>query len=275
MSQNDWEIIRGVRKDMSDYVLHCTKPRWDGNTGTVVSAYEVLKEILICGYLKPSFALSQYGIPTVRGSKPAVCFTEQPLQFFITLTEAALTTIRYTKFGIVMRKDDLFDYGGRPVIYSADSELPDIPDAMKFRWVGYDPRKLWTQTNPIDWTHEREWRVKADAEMNSKAMMGPHGEGMVPLLIPTTRPTIPTAPNNKSNRRFIVIVDTQARLQELREWVDELIPNLRARGPAYWRQYAESLQEEWSILSLEFVSKVLFVTKGGWGRLEDIYRARP
>src|SRR5687768_15186047 len=101
MALKDWEIIRKVRTDISQYLLHTTKSRWDAMSSRLIPPFEVLQTILFCGYLKPTFAIApQSNKATVRGPFPAVCLTEQPLQFFIRSAEASLTTERYTKFGV-------------------------------------------------------------------------------------------------------------------------------------------------------------------------------
>ncbi len=63
---------------------------------------------------------------------------------------------RYEPFGIAVDKRYAFSMGARPVIY-----MP-WPEACQM----LDERELWrvvaidlTQTPPVDWTFEREWRV--------------------------------------------------------------------------------------------------------------------
>jgi len=116
----DRQVIKRVRSDMSDYVLHCTRERSESINPRYrrASAYSVLKAILKEGFFRAGFAervTRSWNLnPTVRGPFPAVCFTEQPLQFFIKSISA---NRRYTSFAIAVRKDNLFYYGGPPVIY--------------------------------------------------------------------------------------------------------------------------------------------------------------
>jgi hypothetical protein len=53
-------------------------------------------------------------------------------------------------------KDWLFERGGRPVIYQTDDEYSDLPESLRWRHVQYDP------PNGVDFTWEREWRIKID-----------------------------------------------------------------------------------------------------------------
>src|SRR5438128_7603174 len=51
-----------------------------------------------------------------------------------------------------------FARGGRPVIYQPDEEFLSLPDQMRWRHVRYEP----TADPPIDFSWEREWRIKTD-----------------------------------------------------------------------------------------------------------------
>lgn len=258
----DWERLRKTRLDVSQYVIHGTRSGSDIDMSRI-PPYENLKRILLNGYLKPTFAVaSGSNKPTVRGIYPAVCLTEQPLLFYQRSADAGLIIERYTKFGVAFRKDDLFDYGGRPVIYNTEDALGWLPDETKYLWVGYDPRDLWHRDYPNDWTHEREWRVRADAAKNQKAYMGSSGEGAVPLLLPTSRPPTHIGPS------FVVLVDTLERAGELKEWIQSKLPEIRADSRHYWTQYAQAL-EGVTVLACDHVATVLKGTE--LGRLEDFF----
>ena len=55
-------------------------------------------------------------------------------------------------------KEWLFAQGGRNVIYQRKSECDNLPEELFWRHVTYDP----LARPPIDFTWEREWRVKID-----------------------------------------------------------------------------------------------------------------
>jgi hypothetical protein len=197
----DWEAIREKRKDLTEYVIHWVKSRVVD--GKWKSSFEILTDIIECGYLKPSFSVmtSLYGgspKPTVKGPYPAVCFTEQTLDNFMISCETLSN--RYRPYGIALYKRALHEYGGRPVIYGGEDILgvPLMPNE-----AGYEkdkevyknglPREhqyLWIRYQPIpnqngyvvDWTHEREWRCRVRTYHDLKFGNTPP-EG-IPLLLP-------------------------------------------------------------------------------------------
>ena len=55
-------------------------------------------------------------------------------------------------------KSFIFELAGRQVIYGPEEEYNKLPETHKWRHVRYEP----TATPRIDWTWEREWRLKQD-----------------------------------------------------------------------------------------------------------------
>jgi hypothetical protein len=173
------ERIRNRRDDLTDYVVHLTRPR----QRPAAPAFDVLLEILEAGYIRPSFApmtsMSSGGKPgpTVKGPCPAVCLTEQPISAILVTLEAYPT--RYSGYGIAYWKPTLFDYGGLPVLYAGKRELGKrikerqagweegkdifnggLPLGLQYLWVNYDPLGVGPFNYAIDFTWEREWRMK-------------------------------------------------------------------------------------------------------------------
>src|SRR6478672_8252384 len=80
-----WEKIREARTDLTDHVVHLTRLVVDLGNGKkqVRAGFSRLKEIIRCGYLRPStsprLTIQRNRNHTVRGPHPAVCFSEQPL----------------------------------------------------------------------------------------------------------------------------------------------------------------------------------------------------
>jgi len=182
---------------------------------------------------------------------------------------------------VAFRKDDLFDYDGRPVIYSDEASLGKrlitpggdeapwvyeggIPEDMQYLWVGYGPNDVWYRPYPNDWTHEREWRARPNIEANRKAYMGASAPMGVPLLLPTNRP------NADSSLRFIVLVAAVAERDALNRWVTENVEAIRLSGTPYAAMYATALQKA-PVLSFEDVKGVLDATNNRLGRLEDFF----
>jgi hypothetical protein len=100
----------------------------------------------------------------IKGSRRAVCFSEIPLSAMHLFGPPddpfePAKTARYRFYGIAISKRTLFEAGGRPVIYLPDSEGHWIPSEEKWRQVRYEH-------GAVDFTHEREWRVPDDLDLN-------------------------------------------------------------------------------------------------------------
>lgn len=131
------------RTDISDKLSHFTSGANDGE------AFERLCAIVETGRLIGSDAM-------IRGRYRCVCFTEAPL---VSLPDGLVNPdaySRYRPFGLLFDKSWVFAQGGRPVIYQTDDEFADLPDAMRWRHVRYEPNR----EVPIDFTWEREWRLQ-------------------------------------------------------------------------------------------------------------------
>jgi hypothetical protein len=64
---------------------------------------------------------------------------------------------RYEPYGIAVTKLWLFEKGGRPVIYDHPDAFDLLPESQQYRFMKYDP------INGIDFTWEREWRIRTDS----------------------------------------------------------------------------------------------------------------
>lgn len=181
----DWLRIRQARTDVTDYLIHWTSSAKDVN-GQYASPLDVLRSIVRCGYLLPSFAPKTRATvagreDTIRGPHPAVCFTEQPLCSFV--QSCGVLPNRYQPYAVAIRKDRLFVYGGRPAVYGDESPLAALPPHWKYLWVQYDPVPNEALGGyPLDWTHEREWRARAIKY--SYGSVGTSTEEGIPLLLP-------------------------------------------------------------------------------------------
>ncbi len=126
-------------------MIHFTKG------ATHEEAFERLRTIVNQGKLLGS-------VERIRGQHGCVCFTEAPLcslqHGFVNPTAYS----RYSPFGVIFDKKHIFSLGGRPVIYQPEEEYDHLPDSHKWRHVRYDP----LADPPIDFTWEREWRLKCN-----------------------------------------------------------------------------------------------------------------
>jgi hypothetical protein len=155
------------RADISDMLIHFTK----GNSGT--DAFGTLRRIM-------SERRLLAGNYMIRGGYRCVCFTEAPLAavadgFF------AGPSFRYAPFGLMFHKSLIFSAGGRPVIYQPESEFMALPEEMRWRHVRYEP----TREDPVDFTWEREWRIRCEEFCFSPAdalVVLPNGEWLDYLL---------------------------------------------------------------------------------------------
>ncbi|OAI45813.1 hypothetical protein AYO44_12365 [Planctomycetaceae bacterium SCGC AG-212-F19] len=174
-----WREIREKRNDLSDYVIHFTSPI----SNPTILAEGVLRQILRDKHIMPSFSpmsnRHSKGIKhnTVKGPDPVVCFTEMPLWAVIQTRKVFPGTMG---FGIAYHKRCLYEAGGRPVIYGDQSlvgteikpgepgYIPNrviyaggvLPPSHQYLWAMFDPHDPGSRMPNVDFTWEREWRIK-------------------------------------------------------------------------------------------------------------------
>jgi hypothetical protein len=135
-----------TRRDISDRLIHFTSGKNDEEAFQRLC--KILKEKCILGTSEK-----------IKGGYKCVCFSEAPLT---SLKDGLINPdaySRYSPFGIIFEKHWIFEQGGRPVIYQTDAEFEGLPEEYRWRHVRYEPHK----DKPIDFTWEREWRIKCDA----------------------------------------------------------------------------------------------------------------
>lgn len=138
MTNQTLKIIRGLREDISEYLIHFTK----GN-----DAFETLQKILDERKLR-SFNEDRY-----------ICFTEAPItmlnDFFSFVERNYSTPTIIAPYGIGIKKDILFQKGARPVIYGTREEKKLLPKKMQWRHVNMN-------LPDYDFSWLREWRIKCN-----------------------------------------------------------------------------------------------------------------
>jgi len=142
-----------IRDDLSDKLIHLTR---GGSDQAAAEAFlSIVQDRAIRG-----------GTGCIKGRFHCVCFSEAPVSKLCQiLANPSAHGMRYRPFGIMLEKCWLFEKGGRPVIYQADTEYDLLHDSQKFRHVRYEPN------DGVDFTWEREWRVCTEkVELDSKAM---------------------------------------------------------------------------------------------------------
>lgn len=182
-----WKKRYRHRSDISTYVTHLTRENG------AIKTYDVLLKILTEKKLLGSTTDKGF----ILGSEKAVCFQEAPIYGVAqnTLHEQLNRTelgdkVRYRPIGICFRKDYVYKKGGRPVFYEKKSIAKEIlPKSEWWRIVSFD---LSDKDEIIDWTLEREWRLKGDFEfeLNEVIVLLPKVEeyehfinNMPPLII--------------------------------------------------------------------------------------------
>ncbi len=149
-------MLVSVRPDMSDSLIHFT------SGDTLDEAFDRFRTIVSECRLKG-------GRRMIRGGYACVCLSEAPLPLPNALVNPDSYS-KYSPFGVLFRKQWVFEQGGRPVIYQRDAEFELLPDELRWRHVCYDPPR-------VDFTWEREWRVCC-AEL-------PFDPGVATLVLPS------------------------------------------------------------------------------------------
>ncbi|MFC1963722.1 hypothetical protein ACFLVL_03775 [Chloroflexota bacterium] len=146
-----------IRDDLSDKLIHFTK-------GSDEEAADIFLKII-----NESRLLGGRGY--IKGSHCCVCFTESPIgKLAHILANRETYRFTYAPFGVMVDKLWLWDRGGRPVIYQSDQEYKLLHTDQKYRHKIYEP------DNDIDFTWEREWRIKTpelDLDPDSTTLIVP------------------------------------------------------------------------------------------------------
>ena len=157
MNVNEWRkrIVR--RTDFSCDLTHLTKSKDENSSLDVL--IKILKDKKLVG-----------GLGYVCGNEPVVCFQDIPLNSLsenilyeqILRKENQSQPQRYDAFGLRFCKTFIYKKGGRPVIYEDTEEAKKfLPKEEHWRIVKLN---LSNDDNIIDWTHEREWRIKGNLD---------------------------------------------------------------------------------------------------------------
>jgi hypothetical protein len=137
------------RDDLSQWLLHLCKPPSSVPIGQPIW---VLQKILNDGIIAAS--KSEH----ILKFDPAgvVSFYDVPPQIWRELIDTNPSGRK--GYGLVFSKNILWFLGARPTIYT-DSPNDSWPTSQRYRLINTDLNK---RPNPVDWTHEREWRWRGD-----------------------------------------------------------------------------------------------------------------
>jgi len=156
-TKDQWRKRIHLRSDISGSITHLT--RENSETSAIDVLIKILSEKRLIG--------SSPEMGFIIGDTKAVCFQDAPIYG---LTQNLINEqysrselgnkIRYRGIGLGFSKKYAFIKGARPVFYETkDMAKSIIPASEWWRIVSFD---LSDDQNIVDWTHEREWRVKGD-----------------------------------------------------------------------------------------------------------------
>lgn len=166
MALRDYSIIlerEAMRSDLTAFLTHLTRG------GDKDDAYDSLWSILDDKKLKASEQVSE--------AENVVCFQDVPIRsigenirYEQNLREHRnMPKIRYSPFGIRVEKRIAFIRGARPVVYEKHDDYKKVLQPQYYwRYVAIDYDKSGTY---VDWTHEREWRIKGDYEFEYESII--------------------------------------------------------------------------------------------------------
>ena len=137
------------RPDLSPYLIHFT-------SGNDDEAFESLVSILETKTIQQS-NYKCYG-------QHISCYTETPIQSIQTAGGFVNWTnyTNYSQFGILLRKEDLYNLDTRPVFNCAEKFHEDFPKHLKWRCKKFEPKFTDKST---DFAWEREWRKIGDLDL--------------------------------------------------------------------------------------------------------------
>jgi hypothetical protein len=166
---------------------------------------------------------------------PMVCLSESPLEHLRWL----LSTRQWPPWGVLLRRQAVYDLGGGPVWYARSEQLAMLPPELRSWTVRFE-----TGAYRSDWLHEREWRIPVPAD-NPVLKLPP---GTVPVILVGDPQWQPTASSQRTI--FVDQFGIQVEPGELGHPQVVEVPEL----PLLWTAAAErwcwdpATQQIWQIL---------------------------
>ncbi len=161
-SLDNWKQRIASRSDLTGHLIHLT--RTANIDAKELSSLEVLMKIILEQCLLGSSTKSGF----ICGNRKAVCFQDTPL-YQLTQNiyseqeyrkQNSNAKLRYVGIGLMFTKTYVYNNGGRPVIYDKTEEAKAYLPLQE--WWRIVKLELSDESNIIDWTHEREWRLPDD-----------------------------------------------------------------------------------------------------------------
>ena len=140
-----------TRSDLSQWVVHFVRSQPLISPTQIGTADNILNCIFTEGMIRPS----QHEYVTRYCSDGAACFYDAPPAVWPEIAET--NPNGRLPLGVICHKNAIWSLGGRPVIYTDRNDPAYWPESERFRIVHTDLSRV---PQPVDWTHEREWRVR-------------------------------------------------------------------------------------------------------------------
>lgn len=145
------------RSDLSQWVVHLVRPFSFLTPTQVGNSGEIFNNILAQGQIRAS-TVEQITRYSLTG---ATCFYDVPPSVW---PEVVSTNPNARQpLGLCVQKSALWYLGGRPVIYTDQASPEYWPENERYRVVFTNLLGL---PKLIDWTHEREWRIRGPLILN-------------------------------------------------------------------------------------------------------------
>lgn len=139
------------REDVSQWLVHFSTGC--APDGTWLSPFQVVRSIVSMG----SVLASRRTEVLKFVPQGATCFYDVPPTLYGSLL--GTNPNGRQPYGLIVAKSVVWAKGGRPAIYADNTDLARWHPEERFRLIWTD---LGRQPQPVDWTHEREWRVPGD-----------------------------------------------------------------------------------------------------------------
>ena len=148
------------REDLSQWLIHLSRGGFLEN-GMWLEPKAAMMNILHEGRIRASQR------EEIRKYDPrgAACLYDVPPSTWRTVVATNPSGRR--GYGLIVSKSIFWYLGGRPAIYDHDPGSQGWPENQRYRLIWTDLNR---QPAPVDWTHEREWRIRGD--LNLYAMNG-------------------------------------------------------------------------------------------------------
>lgn len=144
-------IRASSRSDLSQWVVHFVRTSIFRLPNVFMNGGQIFHNIMMEGQIRPSTS------EQITRCCPfgATCFYDVPPKVW----PEVISTNPNARVGLgfIVSKAALWSLGGRPVIYTDITSEGYWPENERYRLVHTD---LLRSPQPIDWTHEREWRLR-------------------------------------------------------------------------------------------------------------------